>query len=197
VTVAAGATLGGSGTIGGATTINGIHSPGTSPGIQTFTNGLAYNTNASVVWELIANGVGTRGVDYDGVNVTGGSLNFAGPTTLNLTFNLTNPASAVDWSNAFWAGNYTNTSGWLVYNAASAISGFDNLALSASTNWIDSLGQSLTSVRANASFSVYHDTSNNDIYLNYAVPEPSTYALLVLAAAGLGAHVVRRRRSAR
>jgi len=192
VTVAAGATLGGSGTIGGATTINGIHSPGTSPGIQTFTNGLTYNTNASVVWELIANGVGTRGVDYDGVNVTGGTLNFAGPTTLNLTFNLTN-SSAVDWSNAFWAGNYTNTSGWLVYNAASAISGFDNLALSASTNWIDSLGQSLTSVRANASFSVYHDTSNNDIYLNYAVPEPSTYALLVLAAAGLAAHVVRRR----
>ena len=55
----------------------------------------------------------------------------------------------------------------------------------------------LQSVWAGSSFSLYNDGISNDIYLNYAVPEPSTYALLALAAAGLGAHVVRRRRNNR
>jgi hypothetical protein len=95
VSVAVGATLGGSGTIGGATTISGIHSPGTSPGVQTFTNGLTYNNGSAVVWDLIGNGVGTRGVDYDGVDVTGGTLDFAGTTTMNLTFNLTNSVELI------------------------------------------------------------------------------------------------------
>ncbi|MFM8682430.1 MAG: beta strand repeat-containing protein, partial [Chthoniobacterales bacterium] len=49
--VNAGATLSGTGTIGGATTISGIHSPGTSPGIQTFSSGLTYNAGSTNIWE--------------------------------------------------------------------------------------------------------------------------------------------------
>ncbi|MFM8885256.1 MAG: autotransporter-associated beta strand repeat-containing protein, partial [Chthoniobacterales bacterium] len=53
--VSAGATLSGTGTIGGATTISGIHSPGTSPGIQTFSSGLTYNAGSTNIWELTSN----------------------------------------------------------------------------------------------------------------------------------------------
>jgi hypothetical protein len=50
----------------------------------------------------------------------------------------------------------------------------------------------MDSVRAGSSFSWEH--IDNYVYLNYTNPEPSTYALLALAAAGFGAHVLRRRR---
>jgi hypothetical protein len=67
---------------------------------------------------------------------------------------------------------------------------FDTINLSA-----DSLGSTLNSVRSNASFA--WNQEGNDVYLTYtAVPEPSTYALLVLAAAALGFHALRRRRRA-
>ena len=188
LTVDSSAKLSGTGTIGGATTISGTHSPGNSPGIQTFTNGLTYNPGSSITWELAANGLGTRGTDFDGVNVTGGTLSFSNTTTMNLSF-----LTPVVWTDTFWGGSYATTNGWRIYDAASAISGFANMALN--TSWIDSLGTNLTSVRPGASFSLYQDVANNDIYLNYdAVPEPSTYAMLVLAAAGFGAHVIRRRR---
>jgi len=191
LTVAANATLGGSGTIGGATTISGTHSPGNSPGIQTFTNGLTYNGGAQFIWELAANTVNPddRGESFDGVNITGGNLSFGGPVTMTLNF-----STGVTWSNNLWSTDYLGTSGWLVYSLTGGgnITNFTNLSL-ANIDWIDSQSNVLSTARSGASFSLYQD--GNDIYLNYtAVPEPSTYALLVLSAAGLAAHVVRRRR---
>jgi len=47
----------------------------------------------------------------------------------------------------------------------------------------------------NFTIGTYNSQPNPDISMNVEiVPEPSTYALLALAAAGLGAHVLRRRR---
>jgi autotransporter-associated beta strand protein len=66
--LAAGASLSGS----GAANIEGLHSPGGSPGLQTFEAGLGYTTGSSVQWELTGNSLGLRGTDFDGINVTGG-----------------------------------------------------------------------------------------------------------------------------
>jgi fibronectin-binding autotransporter adhesin len=180
------ATLGGSGTIGGATTISGIHSPGNSAGVQTFNSGLAYATGSTFVWELFGNTAAGRGTSFDGVDVTGGTLTINTGVTSSLVFN--GSESTVLWSDGFWDSNQT----WLVFDNASTPS---ILGIPSITIGFDSLGNDFAVDRAGSTFA--WDLQGNDVYLNYVVPEPSTYALLALAAAGLGAHVVRRRRNNR
>jgi fibronectin-binding autotransporter adhesin len=190
--VASGATLGGSGTIGGATTISGIHRPGNSAGVQTFASDLTYSGTPTVQWELTANTTtqGSPTPVFDQI-VVNGNLDFAVPTALTLNFAL--PGSAVDWSDGLWASNITGTSGWLVYDVGGTLSNLTNFSISVE-NWADGQGDLFNTVRAGSSFSLYNDNVSGDIYLNYAVPEPSTYALIMLAGAGLMAHRWRSRR---
>jgi fibronectin-binding autotransporter adhesin len=180
VTLAGGATLGGNGTVGGNATLAGIHSPGASPGLQTFLGDLTYQSGAGVLWELVDNTalLAGRGADYDGINV-GGTLDFAGVTTLDLNFSFA--GSAVDWTDPFWTTGHTGLDGWLLYSGATALTGFGNLSVN-SMNWLDGAGQLFNDHLAGNTFSLYQD--GNNIYLNYtAVPEPGAAALLV----GLGA----------
>lgn len=188
VTVAAGASLGGTGTIGGATTISGIHNPGASPGIQSFTSGLVYNSGAVVNWELTANTAspGDRGSFYDGIDLLGtANLNFAGATTMNLSFN--SQGSTVSWSDAFWAANGS----WLVYDMNNGVaSNVDDFGLNTS-DWSDSAAELFNTVRPGSSFSLTQ--TGEDIFLVYTVPEPSTYGLLGLAVVALAGRVIARR----
>ena len=87
VTVANGATLGGSGVIGGAVTVNGILSPGNnSPGILTVAS-LDLTPGSTTLMQIIGAGslAGTAGIDYDRLVIsTAGGFGYGG--TLDLDF---------------------------------------------------------------------------------------------------------------
>jgi autotransporter-associated beta strand protein len=179
-------TLSGGGTVSGNTTIEGIHSPGFSPGIQTFTSNLTYADGATIVWELTDNTAASasRGTLYDGINVQG-NLTFGGATTLDLTFDLA--SSSVDWTNALWSGYLDGVNGWKVFDVDGSVIGLGNLILPSANTLYDSNGVALSAVRSNAFF--YYSQETDGIYLNYAVPEPTVTAL-----GGLGLLLLARRR---
>jgi fibronectin-binding autotransporter adhesin len=195
ITVASGATLGGTGQLAGATTVSGIHSPGASPGLQTFTNNLTYNATGSLIWELSGNTAETadRGTLYDGVNVTGASrlLTIDPAATLALVFDapLANAdPSTVNFTNAFWDSDRT----WQVISLAGGATGNGNVFGTISVG-ADASGNVLATVRPQASFSLA--SQQDGVFLIYsAVPEPTTTALLVFGAASLVGVVARARR---
>jgi hypothetical protein len=183
LTVGPTSTLGGSGIISGPTTIEGTHSPGNSPGLQTFGSDLTYSGGASVVnWELAGNTVSGRGTNFDGIDVAG-TLDFAAATTLNLSFN--NLGSSVDWTNTLWLTNQT----WLLYQVTTATNNIGNFNIFTS-NWQDSTGAFFDTVLTGSTFTL--SQTGNDVFLNFtAIPEPSRAFLLGIGGLSL---IFRRRR---
>jgi len=160
------------------------HSPGNSPGTQTFTSGLSYSAGSILNWELIANSGTGAGTNYDFLSVTGGSLVIESGAILDLVFSGSD--STVSWSNPFWDADRT----WTIIDALAATSSTGEFTLGTISN--DSLGQSLLSVRPDAAFSVGRE-GNNAVLTFTAVPEPSTYCM-ALAGIACGGYLVRRRK---
>jgi autotransporter-associated beta strand protein len=164
LSVASGAILGGSGIIGGATTISGSLRPGNSIGTLTVANDVTWNAGENWVFELGAAGPSIFSPgSSDLLAITGGN-SFLKGSGGPFTFDFAGSATAEGWYKLVdWAGGSTT---------------FDVM---------DFAGVNLGGVYA-SEFAI----QDNALYVN-VVPEPSTYALLILAGAGLAGRVWRRR----
>ena len=166
------AVLGGTGTINSEVALNSLNdvlSPGNSPGIQNFTPSQTWSS-FTYDWELNNFTGTTAGVDFDQISMAG-ALNLSGRNyTLNV-ISLTAGNVPGD------VPNFTEVdTSWIILVAAGGISGFDDREWLVDTNSFSALG----SIAGRFTIS----QSGNNLNLNYAVPEPSTYALLLLAGAG-------------
>jgi autotransporter-associated beta strand protein len=168
-----------------------VHAPGNSPGVQSFSGGLAYAAGSRLRWDLIANAaaLADRGILYDAVNVLSGPLTIDPASSLDLVFN--EAGSTVDWSDGFWSVGQS----WLLIDASSAGSSTGLFSLGTVGN--DSTGSALASIRPSAAFSVIHTGSN--LVLAYdvvVVPEPGALSLAAFGCA-LAAYGALRRRTCR
>jgi autotransporter-associated beta strand protein len=163
--------LRGSGTILGNTTVNGSLQPGNSAGLLSFNNDLTLGSTAVTTMEI--NGAGVRGTAFDAINV-GGLLTYDGALALSI-------------GTAFGFGSYS----FDLFDPNSTAGSFDTVTLGGlySGSLVNDGGVwGLANGNETWTF-----TQSSGLLQLEVVPEPSTYALLVLAAAGLGARVIGRR----
>ena len=191
--VAAGGVLKGDGvTFTGPVTLDAgaIHTPGNSPGLQSFASGLGYAAGSRLQWELMANiaSLADRGTLYDAVDIISGPLSIDTNSLLDLTFD--GADSTVDWSDPFWSVQPS----WLLIDASTA--GSSTGIFSLGSVGTDSTGAALASVRPNATFSVARNGSNLLVeYGVVAVPEPGTISLAAIGAAVAVFGALRQRKS--
>jgi len=178
-------TLSGSGTVNADTVVSGTHSPGNSPGIQTFGGNLSYQPGSTMLWQLADNTTSNSPLVYDQV-IVGGNLTFNGGTTLQLVFN--DAGSLVNWTDSLWTSNQS----WTIYQVSGSTVGLDNLTLASYSSLLDAYGNDFGTTLVGSSFNITQDGQN--VTLTYTVPEPSTYALFGLGAMAL--LIVYRRRKA-
>lgn len=159
-TFAAAQLLKGAGTIKGNSIVNGSLQPGSSPGILSFANNLTLANTTQTTIDLAS---GTRGVNFDGINV-GGALVYDGTLTLSIGAALLNGTYDIfDFASksgtfdllAFSGGVYAGT---FVYDGTSLWTATDT----------NGSGQSFT-----------FDQASGDLTV---VPEPNSWALALFGA---------------
>jgi autotransporter-associated beta strand protein len=163
----------GSGTTIGNLTINGAFTPGNSPGLATFNNNLTLGSSSTTTMEIGGLG-GVAGTDYDKVSVTG-ALTYGGGLSV-VAYNSYNFAQAASF-NLFGAGSRSGN--------FSSVSVAGTSLTNSGGVWSATTG----------GFDYTFSTSDGNLVIATAIPEPATSAALG-GAALLGLAALRRRRRA-
>ncbi len=184
LTVASGATLGGSGAIGGAVNVAGTLAPGNS--IESLSMGaLSFSNGSTFAVELNSSVASSVGAD---LAVASGGLSLDGTVTLTLNDIALTPAAfsvGTKFSLINYSGSWNN--GLFTFGAGTLADG--DVFTFGANNWEIDYNSTVGGVNFTADYLPLSNFVNIEV-----IPEPSTYALLTLAAAGLGAHLLRRRR---
>lgn len=158
--------LSGTGTFDSAI-INGAINPGNSPGTINGTD-MTWGTGGSYNFEIF-DATGMAGVDWDLIDLTG-TLTAGNPYTVNVFSmdSMTTFGNAVNFDDML---DYQ----WTIASAVTSVAGFN------SGDFTLNLGAFSNPYTGTWSI----DSDGNNVYLNYTasvIPEPSTYALLLLGA---------------
>jgi len=177
-TVSNAGTLGGSGTVGNTLlTAGGTVNPGNSPGLLTIEGDLVWDINSNYNWQIF-NAIGTAGIGYDTINVTGIlDITLLGASE-KFNINLWSLSSISPDQNGFAANFDPNQNYiWTIVSTDSGISGFDASYFNINVDSTNGTGGFANSLNGDFSLSV----NNDDLILSYnTVPEPSTLALLTI-----------------
>ena len=185
--VASASTLAGSGSITAAIDLSGVISPGNSPGTLA-TGSQTWNDGGAYLWEINDSG-GTQGADsgWDWLDITG-ALDLANLTVGGFTIDIDSLTLGNVAGNADGFDSYIKFDGIADYSftiatASGGISGFDDSLFT--------LDYSGFSNAPGWDWAII-ESGNNLVLQAYAVPEPSSSALLGLGALTLA---LRRRRA--
>jgi autotransporter-associated beta strand protein len=181
----------GSGTLGSTlVTFGGTISPGNSVGMLTIDGDLTWDVHGNYNWEIV-DATGVAGIGYDTIHVSG-FLDLSLLGDMDFKINLWSLTS----SSPDQSGNASNFDPnqdylWTLVSTGEGIIGFNSNSFEINTlafNGTDGFSNDL-----NGSFIVSSD--NNDLILAYnAVPEPSTYVLLLLAGLALSIRFLKKRK---
>ena len=176
-TLASGKKLTGSGLVTGATTIAGTHAPGNSPSVQSFSGNLTYASTSIFEWDLASSASGTRGTQYDGVNV-GGTLSGATGAAFKVVLN------SGAFTDTFWDTNQT-WSDIFKANVDGSGSAMDIASVFSAIQWYEGATDMTSLTGTRGSFTITGTTLTWT-----AIPEPTSALAGLLLTAGL----LRRRR---